>query len=305
MRQHVAPFWDLTTTCASPATLPSPVPSQSDARPSLPPLRDWKPTLLRAYEDLLQWSRQIHILSEGVDSTSDHGALLDDLFHDMVDVLHQHAPSQRRIRRQRQPPWWTSECFAACVARNGAWRDCRPELHARFRAARTSFHRVVRSCQTSFWSQWQDDIAALSRSNPRAAATRVRHTFRQGHARRDQTHRVHWPELVSREPSQQEVLAQWRQHFFTAGAQSASSFDEAFHELTVNRFAELCELPCHRPLPMCRVCRRGRWVALFPFQGDVSMVASSSVVSVQPCILVGHSAFVVEAQHCGAHVQAW
>ena len=87
-----------------------------------------------------------------------------------------------------------------------------------------------------------------------------------------------------------------------------------FHELTVNRFAELCELPCHQgafdapftsselrhALSRCTKSVIGA-VALFPFQGDVSMVASSSVVFVQRCILVGHSAFVVESQNCGAH----
>ena len=51
------------------------------------------------------------------------------------------------------------------VARNGTWCDCQRvhtlEAPSRFRVARTTFHRTVRSAQGSFWSHWQERVASL------------------------------------------------------------------------------------------------------------------------------------------------
>ena len=51
------------------------------------------------------------------------------LFRAMTRVVHVwwtwHVPRQRCSHRRSQPSWWTPECFATYVARNGAWRDCR------------------------------------------------------------------------------------------------------------------------------------------------------------------------------------
>ena len=165
---------------------------------------------------------------------------VDDIFDSLLTILRHHAPSQRQHPRRRQPAWWTSECFEACVARNGAWRDFRrtqdPRDCSRFCAARTHVHRTVRSCQNSFWSQWQDRVANLSRVNPRAAASAVLHTFRQGQSRRDQTHCVRWPQG-------QDPLEQWRQHFMSVGVRSSSQFDSSFHAEITRRFADLPALP--------------------------------------------------------------
>ena len=108
-----------------------------------PPLRDWRPTLIRAP---VAGPPRRH--------------LLDGVFNGVCNL----ASSCARSRR-RQP-----ECHQACVARNGAWRDHRraPLAATRdsFRKARTSFHRVVRRCQNHFWSDWQENLTSLSRVNP-------------------------------------------------------------------------------------------------------------------------------------------
>ena len=94
-------------------------------------------------------------------------------------------------------------------------------------------------------SQWQDEVANLSRVNPRAAATRIRQTF-HGHSRRDQSLAVRWPQLTSLEPSRRDMLDQWRQHFITVGAQVGGSFDEDFFKSTMRRFTALSEAPVSR-----------------------------------------------------------
>ena len=104
------------------------------------------------------------------------------------------TPRPRMVPR-RQPSWWTHECCSACVARNGAWRDYRrdpnPMLHARFRAVRLAFHRTVRSARRSYWSQWQSRVTSLSESQPRLAASIIRHTFRgPAHSCGDQSDHV-------------------------------------------------------------------------------------------------------------------
>ena len=161
---------------------------------------DWRPTLIRAHAELLQWSARVHDLCQ---SSPPKRHLLDGVFNEMIAILHHHAPVQRCHRRRRQPSWWTPECHQACVARNGAWRDHRRAPSAatrdRFHNARTSFHRVVRRCQNQFWSDWQENLTSLSRVNPRAAASRVRQMF-SGQSRRDHTHLVRWPHFSSSEP---------------------------------------------------------------------------------------------------------
>ena len=142
-----------------------------------------------------------------------------------------HAPSQFRLRR-RQPSWWTPACMAACIARNGAWRDHRRsqslEDRARFRAARLAFHRVVRSAQRAYWTQWQDCVSTLSLSQPRQAASAVRRAF-QG-TNRDVLSQVRWPASSHPLPVE-ESLAHWRDHFATVGASSDASYDEDFSSL--------------------------------------------------------------------------
>ena len=81
----------------------------------IPHLRDWSSTLLRVHVDLCQWSSDVCCWLDGVVpcdvATRGHSAW--------------HAPRQRCFPRRSQPPWWTPECYATCVARNGAWRDYR------------------------------------------------------------------------------------------------------------------------------------------------------------------------------------
>ena len=158
----------------------------------------------------------------------------------LLSILMWHAPSQFRLRRRRQPSWWTPACMAAYIARNGAWphhrRSQSPEDRARFRAARLAFHRVVRSAQRAYWTQWQDCVSTLSLSNPRQAASAVRRAF-QG-TNRDVSSQVRWPASSHPLPVE-ESLAHWRDHFATVGASSDASYDEDFFRFIGRRFAEI------------------------------------------------------------------
>ena len=91
---------------------------ESDPSPSLPPLRDWKPILMRAHSELMWWS--VRIQNVGQQHHQDRGAVIEDLFNDMISILHRHALFQWRCRRQRQPSWWTPQNFEAHMARMAA-----------------------------------------------------------------------------------------------------------------------------------------------------------------------------------------
>ena len=213
-----------------------------EAGPCLPPLRDWCPTLCSAYSSIIEWSRDVHSLLWSVAPTDEDRRLstVDAVYEQLLSILMWHAPSQFRLRRRRQPSWWTPACMAACIARNGAWRDHRrsqsPEDRARFSAARMAFHRVVRSAQRAYWTQWQDCVSTLSLSNPRQAASAVRRAF-QG-TNRDVSSQVRWPASSHPLPVE-ESLAHWRDHFATVGASPDASYDEDFFRLTGRRFAEI------------------------------------------------------------------
>ena len=132
--------------------------------------------------------------------------VVDKLYDQLLSVLSWHSPRPRMVPRRRQPSWWTHECCSACV-RNGAWRDPNPMLHARFRAARLAFHRTVRSARRMYWSQWQSRVTSLSESQPRLAASVIRHTFcGPAHSRGDQSDHVRLFLDGNSCISQQEVL---------------------------------------------------------------------------------------------------
>ena len=100
---------------AQPIPLPLGPSRRSERRP-LPPLRDWAPTLLRAHGALLLWSSRLDALLCGPLPVSDRSQM-EEIFNNLITILLQHAPSQRQFPRRSQPVWWTSECFATCVAR--------------------------------------------------------------------------------------------------------------------------------------------------------------------------------------------
>ena len=163
-----------------------PRPEVSDVPRGIPLLRDWRPTLLRAFSQLSLWSEKILLQSSTeqplreVDRTS----ILDGLYTEMLSILTAHSPAPRQhSHRRRQPAWWDADCLAACVARNGALRDHHrvrsEESYMRFSAARQQFHRTVRATRRNFWSLWQDHVSSLSVHNPRVAASIIRRTFQQ------------------------------------------------------------------------------------------------------------------------------
>ena len=91
----------------------------------------WELTLLLcAHHVLVQWSARLDALLCGpLPREANRSPIVDDIFNSLLTILRHHAPSQRQHPRRRQPAWWTawwsSECFEACVARNGAWRGFR------------------------------------------------------------------------------------------------------------------------------------------------------------------------------------
>ena len=116
------------------------------------PLRDWKPTLPRAHQDLRQWSSRLDaMLLEPLTRKTDRSSTVDDIFVSVITILRTHAPSQRQHPRRRQPAWWTPECCEACV---GARRDFRrthdPRDRSRFCAARVHFRHTVRELPDLF-----------------------------------------------------------------------------------------------------------------------------------------------------------
>ena len=103
-----------------------PCPGVSDAPRGIPLLRDWRPTLLRAFSQLSLWAEKIFLQSssERPAREVDRTEILDGLYTEMLSILTAHSPAPRQhSHRRRQPAWWDADCLAACVARNGALRD--------------------------------------------------------------------------------------------------------------------------------------------------------------------------------------
>ena len=87
----------------------------------------------------------------------------------------------------------------------------------------------------TYWADWQERLASLSRSCPRVAASMVRQTFSS--PGRHASH-VTWG-LPSSTPVASSVsAANWRQHFASVGANS-HSFDEDFFEEVSQRFRDI------------------------------------------------------------------
>ena len=188
----------------------------------LPPLRDWHPVLLRAHNNLVGWAQEVDTCLCGDIPSNEHHRvrIVDFLYHRMVSILSWHVPHQHRSRHRCQPSWWSPECLALRVARNGAWRDFRrsrsPETYSRFRVARMPFHRTVRGCQRTFWVDWQERLASLSRSCPRVASM-VRRTF-SSPSRVDHASRVLWVPPSDIPVAADVSATNWRQHFSSVGA---------------------------------------------------------------------------------------
>ena len=62
--------------------------------PTLPPLSDWRPTLVRAHAELRQWSARVQDLCQSCPRSR---ASLDGVFNEMISILQRHA--------LRQPSW--------------------------------------------------------------------------------------------------------------------------------------------------------------------------------------------------------
>ena len=195
------------------------------------PLCNWQPTLNRAHEEMCQWN------------------------------LRRPSPSRTRFPcsfRCRPPSWWALPRHGLYSPQAGTPPqkvfmgpptlvvDPRVPVnlhpHAMARDVTIGGHSIrnslvrFRACQNLF----RTDIATLSLTNPRAAPSRVRRTFRVGQARRDQSHRVRWPELPE-VVCHQEDLAQWRQHFIAVGTPPPDMFDRRMHGTVMSRFAVMSD----------------------------------------------------------------
>ena len=215
----------------------------------IPHLRGWSSTLLRAHVDLCQWSSDVCSRLDGIVpcAVASREVVVDELYQKFLAILSWHAPRQRCSPRRSQPSLWTPECYATCVARNGAWRDYQRvhtlEALTRFRVARTTFHRTVRSAQRSFWSHWQERVARLSRTHPRVAASTIRRTFRSTAASRgDPSAQVKFPSDPGCALSQHEILDGWRTHFSSVSSRG-STFDDAFFQSISARFDAVVSSP--------------------------------------------------------------
>ena len=141
--------------------------SPSVAR-SIPPLRDWSSTLLRAHMELWEWSCEVSGHLHGLPPRNEARRVdvMDGLYQKLLAILARHVPHHRCLPRRSQPSWWTPECHAACVSRNGAWRDHlraqSPGSLARFRVARTAFHRTVRTFDDEFFQFVSSRFSAMA-----------------------------------------------------------------------------------------------------------------------------------------------
>ena len=89
-----------------------------DVPHEIPPLRDWSSTLLRAHVDLCQWSSDVCCRLYGIVpcAVASREVVVDELYQKFLGIVSWHAPRQRCSPRRSQPSWWTSECYATCVA---------------------------------------------------------------------------------------------------------------------------------------------------------------------------------------------
>ena len=80
-------------------------PEVSDAPRSIPLLRDWRPTLLRAINQFSLWTEKIllQISSEQPLQEVDRTSILDGLCTEMLSILTAHSPGPRQRHRRRQP----------------------------------------------------------------------------------------------------------------------------------------------------------------------------------------------------------
>ena len=133
--------------------------------------------------------------------------VVDQQYDQLLSVLSWHSPRHRAASRRRQPSWWTCECFSACVARNGAWRDHRrdPTPSCTLASGRSAL------CPTLLLVAMA--ISCLHLTQPRQAASVFRRNFRgPTESRGDQSDQVRWSPDGNSSATQQEPLENWRRH---------------------------------------------------------------------------------------------
>ena len=109
--------------------------------PRVPLPRDWRSTLLRACNQLSVWAEKVWRQSSS--QPSSRGGSDPDSGRIVLSILAPRAPLQKLSHQRHQQSWWKAVCFAACVARNGAWRTTTGCV-LKSRTARQQFHRTVR-----------------------------------------------------------------------------------------------------------------------------------------------------------------
>ena len=220
---------------------------------SWPYVRDWQAHLSRLETPIRRWHDRVLNVDLNNAQVAQKRQLLDSIYSELCNIVwHAAPPSGQGRRRQRQPDWWTDDCYDSLVHRNTAWRERRRSFcgstDAAFRAARTRFHRTVRRARESFWESWLAETELLAMTNPRAGAQRCRQQFTT--SSRDIPLRMSWHSplptdaLPGRDAMQAE-REQWREHF-SSSSRLTNDFDPA-HHARISRRAQRLRGGAHLP----------------------------------------------------------
>jgi hypothetical protein len=234
----------LSVTLAKPrATLPA------DAALPGPRVRDWRTLLESQVQPLQHWASLVDDSLQGAAHTAveNRRPILDALYARLLATLWDADPSLYRWPRgnsQRQPSWWTNECYQALVARNAAWRERRRSpsgaTESAFRTARNRFHHIARTAKNMFWSRWLDELSCLQGPAPREAARRVRQRFR----RQACSVAPSLTPVSAEEPAAQRAcMHDWAQHFQHAADAADSDFSPRHFARVGRRIRRLRERP--------------------------------------------------------------
>ena len=229
-----------------------------DRRPPssrVPAVRDWASVLGAIRPDLEVWASSVQqCLSVPLPGVAQRSIKIEEVFSNLRAVLDGASRFQshrRTAHRTLQLRWWTDGSNQLLVARNAAWRDYRStgeaEHYARFSHSRLLFHRLVQSLRRTYWRQWQDSTARLSRNNPRACAHRIRQCFRLP-VPRGAVELEHRPSFLA---SSGGPCDRWRDHFSTVNSNSSHHLiTSSCSELTADRSGGLFDAPFSEAEPV-------------------------------------------------------
>ena len=153
--------------------------------------------------------------------------VVDWLYQKFLDNLFWHAPCQRCSLRRSQLSWWTPECFATCVARNGVITVCSDHIPSDSALGPSVLLvALARPC-----CQVLPHAPSCCRFHRSTAASRGNPSVQ-----------VRFPSVPDRALSQHEILDGWRTHFSSVGSRG-STFGDAFFQSISAWFDEVVSSP--------------------------------------------------------------